>query len=164
MGGANPLIKFLTQTLALSSDSTKEKDVNMPVDRPESPDHQDLSAPQTENPTASSSNRPIEQPIEQPEISEQRAHRKRRAVVLYECDCGLQVDASAIQCKHKGCETIWVSTHISQCRFDVKIYLVSSRLHQARRRGEEMGLHGLQGIERWEREKGGASMTSYFPK
>lgn len=150
----NHLTKFLTQTLALSSDSTKEKDVDIPVDKPDSPDRQDLSAPQTENPTASSSNRPIEQPVDQPEICEQRAHRKRRAVVLYECDCGLQVDASAedaIQCKRKGCETIWVSTHISQCRFDVKIHLVSSRLHQARRRGEEMGLHGLQGIKWWER-------------
>lgn len=101
----NHLINFLIQTLALSSDSANERDVNIPVvDR--SP-----AVLQTENPTSSLSNGPIEQP----EITEQQVHQKCRAVVLYECGCRLQVDASAedvIQCKHKGCETIWVSTHI----------------------------------------------------
>jgi hypothetical protein len=46
--------------------------------------------PQTENPTSSSSNGPIEKP----EITEQQVHRKCRAVVLHEFDCGLQVDVS----------------------------------------------------------------------
>ena len=50
---------------------------------------------------------------------EQRAQRKRRAVVLYECDCGDQVDLSTddvIQCTHKGCKTIWVSNSLFECK------------------------------------------------
>lgn len=64
----NHLIKFLTQTPALMPNSPNEKDVDIPVDR--SSDCQDLSAPQAENPTSSSS----KGPIEQPKITEQQAH------------------------------------------------------------------------------------------